>query len=809
MKFTLTWLYEHLETNASLAEICDTLNMIGLEVENVSDPAARLAGFEVAEIIAINPHPNADKLQLCTVKTLAGTQEIVCGAANARKGLKSIFAPIGAAIPANGMILRKAKIRGVESCGMLCSAAELELGEDADGIIELPAEIEIGTPAATALGRADPIIDIAITPNRPDCLGVRGIARDLAAAGLGTLKTDSIATDDMDFAGDFNCPISIGVETKHCPAFAACVVRGVKNTKSPAWLADRLTAIGLSPINALVDITNYIAYDYGRPLHVYDMAKLNGSVVARAGKAGERFVALNNKEYKVTIDDCVIADTRQVLGFGGIMGGLDSGTTLDSTDILVESAWFEPVAIANTGRRHNIESDARTRFERGVDPQSVAMGLNLAVQMILKICGGQASKPTLAGTIDAGTKQIMFDPARVQALTGVELTSDAISTILRQLGCVVEKGKKGALLITRPSWRPDIENQADLVEEIIRIHGLDKVPSVPLPASSDSPASSAMPATMRSVLPLTQNRLSLARRLLANRGMVEAVTWSFIPEKYAHFFGCHEGLKLANPVSNEMSHMRPSLLPGLLQAVARNADRGFTDLALFEAGQEFTAPAPDGQRQLVAGLRCGNRTPRHWAKPVEAVDIFDAKADVEALLSAYGLALASVSVKRDVPNWYHPGRAARLCQNPRTPLAIFGEVHPAILEAFDLPMPVIAFELYLDNLSPAKKANKLTPPPFIVSNRLALRRDFAFEVAQNVTSAVLIRAAYEADKKYISHVSLFDAFTSEQMGEGVKSLAIEVTLQPQDANLTDAQIEDISARIIAKVEAATGGKLRQ
>ena len=812
MKFTLSWLFDHLDTGASntsasntsasntsasnsgLDEICDMLNRIGLEVEEVTDPAARLAGFEVAEIVDTEPHPDADKLKICTVRSGSGTQKLVCGAPNARPGLTGILANEGAVIPANGMVLGKAKIRGVESSGMMCSAAELELSDDHDGIIELTGDYEIGTSAARALGLDDPVIEIAITPNRPDCLGVRGIARDLAAAGLGELKPDRVQA----VKAEFDCPVKIELSGDACPAFAGQMVRGVKNGPSPDWLAARLTAIGLRPINALVDISNYISYDRGRPLHVYDAAKLSGTLIARNGKAGEKFTALDEQDYQVTADDCVIADDAQVLGFGGILGGMASGSTQATTDVLVESAWFKPVAIAYSGRRHGIDSDARYRFERGVDPQSVLPGLNLAVQMIVEICGGTASEVALAGTPPAGTKEMGFDPSRVKALTGIELGEKEIADILSRLGFSVDT-KKSPWQVTVPSWRPDIDGAADLVEEVTRIFGMDNVPSVPLPR---------LQAMTPPILTLGQKRVGLARRVFAGRGLVEAVTWSFLPEDIAALFGGDPALKLANPISVELSNMRPGLLPGLLMATGRNIARGFANVGLFEVGQVFPGPGPGEQMMTAAALRRGRLAERNWSGADREVDLYTAKADAEALLLAYGVEATGLQVRREAPDWYHPGRLGMLCRDPRTPLAYFGALHPAICDRLDVDGPVVACEVFPEALpAPKVKPTRAKAVP-VLSSLQAVRRDFAFEVDADVAAGDVIRAARGADKKLIVAVHLFDAFSGGVMAAGRKSLAIEVTLQPIEATLTDEEIEAVSSKIIAAVEKATSGTLR-
>ena len=804
MKFTLDWLHDHLETDATLDIICDTLNRIGLEVEEVIDPASKLAGFEVAEIVSTEQHPDADRLKICTVKSGQGEKKLVCGAPNARAGLKGILANEGAVIPANGMVLGKAKIRGVESRGMMCSLAELELSEDHDGIIELSENAVIGTPAAEALGNngfaIDPVIEIAITPNRPDCLGVRGIARDLAAAGLGTLKSDTVQAASSDFESD----IKIKVATPDCPVFAGRVIRGLKNGASPDWLSARLQAIGQRRINTLVDITNYISFDRGRPLHVYDVSRLSGTVKARAGQAGEKFTALDEESYEIDENDCVIADDKSVLGFGGVKGGLESGANEATTEVLVESAWFEPIAIANTGRRHGIDSDARYRFERGVDPQSVLPGLDQAVQMITQLCGGEVSSLIQAGDVPDNQQEIAFDPHRVKSLTGIDLTEDNIEDILLRLGFEVTRQKE-KWQVKVPTWRPDVHGSADLVEEVTRIYGLDNVPSVPLPSDAD---------ITQAIQTSEQTRTALARRIMAGSGLTEAVTWSFIAEAIALKFGGHPALKLANPISSELSNMRPSLLPGMLQAAGRNVARGLSDFGLFEVGQIFTVAMPGGQETVVAALRYGHVKPRDWSGPAEPLTLFKIKADALTLLTAYGVQTESLQVLRDTPDWYHPGQSGVICRDPRTPLARFGALHPALLKDFDLDGPVMVCEIFPMAIPLPKKKPSRSKPVLSLSPYQAVRRDFAFEVAADLPADKLMKAARGADKKLISNVALFDAFAGSAegagaLGEGMKSLAIEVTLSPIEATLTDAEIEAAADKIIQAVEKATGGKLRR
>ena len=808
MKFTLAWLHDHLDTDAALETIVEKLTLVGLEVEEVVDPAARLAGFEVAEIIAAEKHPEADKLQICTVVSGQGEQKLVCGAPNARAGLKGILAQQGAVIPSNGMVLGKAKIRGVESNGMMCSGAELGLSDDHDGIIELPADAVIGMAAAEALGQTDPMIEIGITPNRPDCLGVRGIARDLAAAGLGTLKPDTVNSINA----DSHSGVEIKVAHETCPVFAGCLIEGVANKQSPAWLQARLKAIGLNPISALVDITNYISFDRGKPLHVYDADKLSGPITARAAKRGESFVALDEESYELSDTDCVIADGNGPVGLGGIMGGLASGSTLETKNVLVESAWFEPVAIALSGRYHHIESDARYRFERGVDPASVETGLNLAVQMIVEICGGTPRQPIVAGSVPAAQKTIAFDPARVEQLTGLSLAAEEMQRILEALGFGVEKDKGGQTWqVSVPSWRPDIDDNpygaADIVEEITRIHGLTEVPATALPKRA---------GVAKPTLTLAQRRAGLMRRALAGRGLVEAVTWSFIAKQHAEAFHVAEGLELANPISSELSHMRPSLLPGLLAAAQRNADRGAQTICLFELGHAFDAPTPGGQHFAAAGLRAGLAQPKNWQGQAQTVDAYQARGDAEAALVACGVDVRDLQIlpiadaqKADI---YHPGRSGVLARNPKQPMAIFGEVHPALLQRLDVDGPVVAFEVYPETVPAPKQTASVARAALALSNLQTVRRDFAFEVSAETRAADMVRAASNAlkgaDKKLIQDVRVFDVFEGPSLPDGMKSVALEVTLQPVDKTLTDAEIDAVAEKITAQVEKVTGGKLR-
>jgi len=804
MKFTLRWLKEHLDTDASVEEIAETLTRIGLEVERIFDPTAKLAPFKVAEVVKCEKHPNADKLKVCEVDTGSERLQVVCGAPNARAGLKGVFAPVGSYVPGSDLTLTKAKIRGVESSGMLLSERELQVSEEHSGIIELAPDAEIGSPAAMALGLDDAVIDVAITPNRPDCLGVRGIARDLAAAGLGTLKQDTIKPVKGVFANPVPIKLDFDKGTADaCPVFAGRVIRGVKNGPSPDWLQHRLKAIGLRPINALVDITNFIAYDRGRPLHVYDADRLKGAIRARLGQKGKSFKALDGKSYEVDAECCVIADDHAVLGLGGVIGGVETGTTEATTNVFIESAYFDPKRIARTGRKLGIQSDARYRFERGVDPDFVLPGLELATRMVLELCGGEPSKATVAGKPPKANAAFKFDLGLVKRLSGLDLKTSEIRRLLAALG-VELKGKPPKLKAAPPSWRPDISVPVDLVEEVVRLVGVDKVPATPMPRVA---------GVARPVLTEAQSRARHVRRVLAARGLVEAVTWSFIPPDQARLFGGGQAeLTLTNPISTELAQMRPSLLPGLVTVAQRNRDRGFADGALFELGQAYRGPLPEDQFIAAAGVRFGHSalegSGRHWSCNAAAADAFAAKADAVAALASIGFDQASLAVTREAPSWFHPGRSGALKLGPKVTLGVFGELHPDVLGTHWLDAPIACFELYLDAV-PAAKRKSLTRPALDTSDLQAVKRDFAFLLDAGVDAAELVRVAQGADRVLIAEVNVFDVFTGKGVPEGKKSLAIEVTLQPREKTLTDSEIEAVAAKIVAAVVKATGGELRR
>ncbi|MBU6165677.1 MAG: phenylalanine--tRNA ligase subunit beta [Alphaproteobacteria bacterium] len=786
MKFTLSWLKDHLDTAASVAEIADALTALGLEVEGIDNPADALGAFTIAHVLTATRHPQADKLQVLSVDTGAGTPvQVVCGAPNARAGMKGVFGAPGTFVPGSGITLKVAAIRGVESSGMMCSMRELELGQDHDGIIALPDDAPVGARYVDWAGLNDPVFDIAITPNRQECLGVIGIARDLAAAGVGTLKPRTIPA----VAGSFPMPRPIAIEdAEGCPAFAGRVVRGLTNGPSPDWLQRRLRAVGLRPISALVDITNFLSIDSGRPLHVYDVARLTGGLTARRARAGETILALNGKTYTLDETMTVIADDAQVHDIGGIMGGEHSGCSETTTEVLIEAAYFTPERIGATGRTLGINSDARARFERGVDPEFVVPGLELATQLVLDLCGGEASDMIIAGQIPDTSRTIAYRPARVAGLAGLAVAEDDQQAILTRLGFDVERGDPWQVSV--PPWRRDVDGEADLVEEVVRIHGLDRVPATPLPRAEGVAAPTATP------LQRSQRRL---RRALASRGLDEAITWSFLPPAHADAFG-GAAFSLANPISADMAAMRPSLLPGLLSAAARNMDRGAASVRLFELGQRYLA---DAERPTAAILMAGEARGRDWRSgPATRPDALDAKAEALAALAALGAPVQRLQVVAPVDGWWHPGRAGRLVLGKQA-LADFGIIHPRTSTGFDVKGPVAAVELYLDALPPrSRKREAWTPSPL-----LPLSRDFAFVVDEHLPADSLIRAVAGADKALITAVNLFDRYAGPGVEAGKISLAVAITLQPTSATLTDAEIEAVSARVVTAA-AKLGAVLR-
>lgn len=798
MKFTLSWLKAHLETDASLAEIDSRLTMLGLEVEDIHDPTKDLAGFTIARIVEAEPHPNADRLRVCKVDTGSGIIQVVCGAPNARADIKVILAQPGCFIPVSGEKLKKGNVRGVESQGMMCSWRELKLGEDHDGIAELAVDAPIGAKLIDTL-HFDPVIEISITPNRADCLGVRGVARDLAASGLGRLKPLPVAPVKGAYASPITVALDFPADAENaCPLFVGRHFRGVKNGESPGWLKDRLTAIGLRPISALVDITNYFTFDLARPLHVFDAARVKGdTITARLARDGETLAALNGKEYTLSPAMTVIADAGGPEALAGVMGGEHSGCTEATTDVFLEVAFFDPIRTATTGRKLDILSDARFRFERGVDPAFLVDAAELATAMILEICGGEASELVIAGAEPDWRQSIALRPERVEALGGVAVDNPRQQAILTALGCTVSEHGDG-LLVVPPSWRADITAEHDLVEEIIRINGYDLLPATPLPR----------PSMSKPVLTPGQRRAAWVRRQLASRGLVETVTWSFLPSAQAKLFGGGgEVMHLANPISSDLDCMRPSVLPNLVAATGRNADRGIKDVGLFEIGPQFDGPEPGQQRNVAAGLRAGKAGPRHWADKARAVDVFDAKADLLAAIAAAGANPDSFQIGTDAPNWYHPGRSGVLKLGNK-PVAYFGELHPGVLNALDVKGPVVAFELFLEALPPQKAKATKAKPLVKLSAFQPLERDFAFVMDASVSADAVLRAAKAADKALITDVAVFDLYEGPNVGEGKKSLAISVTLQPFDKTLTDEEIEAVSKKIVEAVVKVSGGVLR-
>ena len=796
MKFTLSWLKEHLATDASIDAIVERMTMAGLEVESVEDAGERLHVFSVARVISAAKHPNADKLQVCQVETKDGPKEIVCGAPNARAGLVTAYAPIGAYIPGTGITLEPKPVRGVVSNGMLCSAREMELGEDSDGIVELDSNLKVGTPLAEALGLNDPVIDIEVTPNRPDWLGVAGIARDLAAASVGKHTTKPI----MPVPGRYQSPVKVGTEAPQaCAMFAGRYIKGVKNGPSPEWLQQRLRSIGQKPISALVDITNFITHDRGRPLHVYDAAKLKGAVRARMGRQGESFIALNGNAYDVTPAMCVIADDDRVLGLGGVIGGEHSGVNEGTTDILVECAYFDPTLTHQTGRALDLITDAQYRFARGVDPGFVVPGIELATRLILDLCGGEPSELVIAGEAPAPVPPVTFDPDRVRGLAGIEVTPTRTRAILKSLGFESTAEGQGSkkIVVQPPTWRRDIEGSADLVEEVARIEGYDKLPV------KEPPRATGFRAPPASV---GESRARLARRAAASLGYFEAITWSFLPRKHAELFGGgDEKLMVANPIAAELDCMRPSSLPNLIVAAQTNANRGFDDARFFEAGQVYLDDTDAGQiRTLAAVWRA--RPPRHW-RAAPQPDIFDMKRDALFVLEAIGAPVASLQTNADVPQHWRPGKSGALRLGNKT-VAIFGEIHPRVLKALDAEAPVLAFELFIDALPQPRAKTGRSKPPLEKLDLMPLTRDFAFIVDDSVPAADVVRAAFGADKALITDVALFDVYRGERMAQGKKSLAIEVTLQPREKTLTDADIEAATAKVVSAVMKATGATLR-
>ena len=801
MKFTLSWLKEHLDTDASVEQLADKLTMIGLEVENIEDKAKLLAPFTIARVISAEQHPNADRLRVCMVDTGDGGApvQVVCGAPNARAGLVGVFSAPGTYIPGKNITLGVGTIRGVESRGMLCSEAELQLSENHDGIMELPADAPIGKGYAEWAGMGDPTFEINLTPNRQDCAGVHGIARDLFAADMGKFKDPAIKP----LKGEFPCPVKVTVEDATlCPGFALRLVRGVKNGPSPKWLQQRLTSIGLRPINALVDITNFMTYDRARPLHVFDARKVRGNLVVRRARDGETLLALDGRTYTLDSSICVIADEHGVESLAGIMGGEASGCDENTTDVLIESALWNEMNIAQTGRKLGINSDARYRFERGVDPAFMVPGLELATRMVMEICGGTPSDNVVVGKAHGDDRVIDFPLTEVKRLAGIEVPLPEMRGILTRLGFLTA-GNGPVMKVAIPSWRSDVEGKADIVEEIVRIVGVDKVPETPFERGEEP---------RKAVLTPIQLRTRRAKRAAAARGMVEAVTWSFISKQAAELFGGGKSeLALANPIASDLSDMRPSLLPGLIAAAQSNVDRGFADVALFEVGQIFEGDRPEDQLVAAAGIRRGFASSkgigRHWSGSAQA-DAFDVKADALAVLAAAGAPTQALQIVAGGAVFLHPGRSGTIQIGPQNVLGYFGELHPRTLQALRADGPLVAFEVILDRIPPARQKPTRAKPPLELSLFQPVSRDFAFIVDRAVKAGDMVRATQNVDKKLISEVTVFDVYEGKGIDEGKKSIAIAVTMQPREKTMTDEEIDAVAAKIVAEVTKKTGGTLR-
>jgi phenylalanyl-tRNA synthetase beta chain len=801
MKFTLSWLKEHLDTDETVEKLADKLTMIGLEVESIEDKAKLLAPFTIARVISAEQHPNADRLRVCMVDTGDGGApvQVVCGAPNARAGLISVFSPPGTFIPGKNITLGVGTIRGVESRGMLCSAAEMQISEDHDGIMELPVDAPIGKAFAEWAGVGDPVFEINLTPNRQDCTGVHGIARDLSAADMGKFKDPGI----KQVKGEFPCPVQVTVEDESlCPGFALRLVRGVKNGPSPEWLQKRLTSIGLRPINALVDITNFMTYDRARPLHVFDASKVKGNLVVRRARDGETLLALDGRTYTLDSSICVITDDHGVESLAGVMGGEASGCDENTTDVLIESALWNEINIAQTGRKLGINSDARYRFERGVDPAFMVPGLEMATRMVMELCGGSPSENVVVGKSHGDDRIIDFPLTEVKRLAGIEVPLPEMRGILSRLGFMMA-GNGPVMKVAIPSWRSDVGGKADIVEEVVRIVGVDKVPMTPF-ERGDAPR--------RPVLTPIQLRTRRAKRAAAARGMVEAVTWSFISKPAAELFGGGKAeLALANPIASDLSDMRPSLLPGLIASVQANGDRGFADIALFEVGQIFKGDRPEDQFTAAAGIRHGYASStgigRQWSGSAGA-NAFDAKADALAVVAAAGAPMQALQIIPGGPGWLHPGRSGTIQIGPQNILGYFGELHPRALEALHADGPLMAFEVILDRIPAAKQRPTRAKPVLELSAFQPVSRDFAFIVDRKVRAADIVRAAQGVDKKLITDVGVFDVYEGKGIDDGKKSIAIAVTLQPREKTMTDEEIDAVGAKIVAEVTKKTGGTLR-
>ncbi len=799
MKFTLSWLKEYLETDASLDEIGSTLTSVGLELESIDDPSKIYAPFRTAFVVSAEKHPDADRLKVCVVDTGREKVRVVCGAPNAKAGMIGVFAPEGSYIPGLDTVLKKGVIRGVESCGMLVSEREMALSDSHEGIIELDPATRVGVPFAEVMGLCDPVIDVSITPNRADCTGVYGIARDLAAAGIGRLKP----LNTSPVRGGFKSPVSVSIQTDNNPLFLGRYIKGVRNGDSPEWMQRRLKAVGLRPISALVDITNYMSVGMARPLHVFDADKLIGNIHVRLSKEGERLEALNDKTYELGEGHTVVCDDSGPLGLGGVIGGVSTGAEADTVNVFVEAAYFQPMAIAKTGRTLQIDSDARYRFERGIDPEFTHAGMEIATRLILEICGGEASEVVKAGDTPHWQRMIEYDPDYCLKLGGVDVSRKDQQRILEDLGFIVTVDSE-PWVVQPPSWRGDVEGRADIVEEILRISGYDNLPAISV-------------HNQEAITRVAETRLGrlarISRAELSGRGLEECITWAFMQTSLAMLFGVEEGenkrqLTLCNPINSELDIMRPSPLPNLIAAVQRNSDRGYPDVALFEVGPGFLDSSISGQVLIAAGVRAGNAGPRHWSGPHASrlVNAFDARADATAVLEACGVPVENLQVGRNAPDWYHPGRSGTLSLGKNV-LARFGEIHPAVLAEMGIKGQAVAFEVFPE-LVPEGRAKGTAKAKLDLSPFQPVNRDFAFIVASGIDADSIVRAAKGADRRLIRDVQVFDVYTGKGMEEGKKSVAINVIIQPKEKTLTEAELESISQKIIDAVAVKTGGVLR-
>ena len=799
MKLTLAWLKDYLDTIASLDEIAEKLSMLGLVVDDIYNPAVELAPFKIVQVVETQPHPNADRLKICKVDTGTETVQIICGDPNVQQGMKAVLATPGTIIPATGQKLKVSKIRDIESPGMLCSATDLNLGEDSKGIIKVEAAAPIGKSYAQYKGLDDPVLDIEITPNRGDCLGAYGIARDLAASGIGKLKPLKIKPVPQQFKTALT--IKIAPDTKDaCPMFAGRLLKGVQNKPSPLWMQNRLQAVGLRPISALVDITNYLTYDLGRPMHVFDADKLKGNIQVRLAKAGEKIQALDEKEYKLDDGMTLVCDDQDPLSVAGVIGGMASSCTNDTINVIIESAIFDPIRTSLTGRKLNVITDSRYRFERGVDAAMVLPALEFATQFILEHCGGEASNIVVAGKEPKTSRSIAFSPNRVKSLAGLPLPKTQIATILANLGFEIKKNND-AWSVRPPSWRHDVAQEADLVEEVVRIHGYDKIESAPLPA----PTESQMLENDAELL-ARHEWVWTTRRALTARGLTEVMTYSFLTSNHAKLFGGGKSeLRLLNPISADLSDMRPSLLANLIDASRRNANRGIANAALFEVGPQYLSTAAQGEVLAASGIRTGLNIQRHWLEDSRRTDTYDAKADVLTVLKACGIDTAALQIVPEAPKWYHPGRSGTLRLGPKNVLAYFGQIHPTVLNQMDFDKTTVGFEVFLSNLPVSRKKARAA---LQISHFQPLERDFAFVLEASIPASRVVDAVYKTDKELITHVAVFDVYQGQGIATGYKSLAISVRLEPKKATLTEAQINEVSQKIIDQVKKVTSGELR-